>query len=157
MAFFHNVDINSLIWKKEKLIGQIILIRHSALHCICFYVVMSVLNKTVTIESKLITTQRYWGCVDKDLKIKCFPLLFSVSDVKLRGPEMCRVIFRRVNETLWSGGLDSDEFATDSAARWTPLLCLLSQITSHNVTFASFSQTSSLIRSLVCCSCSCSC
>lgn len=144
--------------KKEKLIGQIILIRHSALHCIFFYVVMSVLNKTVTTESKLITTQRYCGCVFKDLKIKCFPLLFSVSDVKLRGPEMCRVIFRRINETLWSGGLDSDEFATDSAARWTPLLCLLSQkITSYNVTFTSFSQTSSLIRSLVCCSCSCSC
>lgn len=144
--------------KKEKLIGQIILIRHSALHCIFFYVVMSVLNKTVTTESKLITTQRYCGCVFKDLKIRCFPLLFSVLDVKLRGPEMCRVIFRRVNETLWSGGLDSDEFATDSAARWTPLLCLLSQkITSYNVTFTSFSQTSSLIRSLVCCSCSCSC
>lgn len=52
------------------------------------------------------------------------------------------------------GGPGSDGLVRgppDSAARWTPLPCLPSQITSRNVTFAGFAQTSSLIRFLVCC------
>lgn len=129
----HNVDINSFIWP-EMLIGQISIIGHNSVQCFAFYVIMSALNKTE--RKREMQLQRHGNRVQS-----WADAIFCAGwSVKLKAPEWYfDLLMRPCGPGVW--GSDELTGATDSAARWIPSLCLLTQITSHNVTFPSFSQT----------------
>ncbi len=151
------------------LIGQVSIIGHNAVQCFAFYVIVSALNKTISYNRVEDDNYREIQCADwADATTEIWKSSAVMSGCCFSAPgEVWSWEHLRCTEWYFDplmrlcgpGGLGSDELAgaTDSAARWTPSLCLLSQITSHNVTFPGFSQTSSLIRFLVCCCCSCSC